>query len=65
MIVQGAKQVLLEDEICRYAPPQFLAVTADLPLVGQVVEASAQAPYLCLEFQIVNLLTNVRTLGAA
>jgi AraC-like DNA-binding protein len=52
VIVQGTKQVLLEDEIYRYAPPQFLAVSVDLPLVGQVVEASAQAPYLCLAIDI-------------
>ncbi len=52
VIVQGAKQVLLEDEIYRYAPPQFLAVSVDLPLVGQVIEASAEKPYLCLAIDI-------------
>ncbi len=52
VIVQGTKQVLLEDEIYRYAPPQFLAVSVDLPLVGQVVEASREAPYLCLAIDI-------------
>lgn len=52
VIVQGAKQVLLEDEIYRYAPPQFLAVSVDLPLVGQVVEASREAPYLCLAIDL-------------
>ena len=52
VIVQGAKQVLLEDEIYRYAPSQFLAVSVDLPLVGQVLEASADAPYLCLAIDI-------------
>jgi AraC-like DNA-binding protein len=52
VIVQGTKQVLLEEEIYRYAPPQFLAVSVDLPLVGQVVEASAHAPYLCLAIDI-------------
>jgi AraC-like DNA-binding protein len=52
VIVQGAKQVLLEEEIYRYAPPQFLAVSVDLPLVGQVVEASRDAPYLCLAIDI-------------
>lgn len=52
VIVQGAKQVLLEDEIYRYAPPQFLAVSVDLPLVGQVLEASVDAPYLCLAIDI-------------
>jgi AraC-like DNA-binding protein len=52
VIVQGAKQVLLEEEIYRYAPPQFLAVSVDLPLVGQVIEASAEKPYLCLAIDI-------------
>jgi AraC-like DNA-binding protein len=52
VIVQGAKQVLLEDEIYRYAPPQFLAVSVDLPLLGQVTEASATKPYLCLQLEL-------------
>jgi AraC-like DNA-binding protein len=52
VIVQGTKQVLLEDEIYRYAPPQFLAVSVDLPLLGQVTEASAGKPYLCLVIDI-------------
>ena len=52
VIVQGTKQVLLENEIFRYAPPQFLAVSVDLPLMGQVIEASDAAPYLCLAIDI-------------
>jgi AraC-like DNA-binding protein len=52
VIAQGAKQVLLDGEIFRYAPPQFLAVSVDLPLLGQVVEASSQRPYLCLQIDI-------------
>jgi AraC-like DNA-binding protein len=52
VIVQGEKQVLLEDEIYRYAPPQFLAVSVDLPLTGQVIEATASKPYLCLAIEI-------------
>ena len=52
VIVQGTKQVLLEEEIYRYAPPQFLAVSVDLPLLGQVTEASAEKPYLCLAIDI-------------
>jgi AraC-like DNA-binding protein len=52
VIVQGAKQVLLEEEIYRYAPPQFLAVSVDLPLTGQVIEGSAAKPYLCLAIEI-------------
>jgi AraC-like DNA-binding protein len=52
VIVQGAKQVLLADEIYRYAPLQFLAVSVDLPLLGQVISASAEKPYLCLAIDI-------------
>jgi AraC-like DNA-binding protein len=52
VIVQGAKQVLLEHEIYRYAPSQFLAVSVDLPLVGQVIEASPDEPYLCMAIEI-------------
>jgi AraC-like DNA-binding protein len=52
VIVQGAKRVFLEEEIYHYAPPQFLAVSVDLPLLGQVVEACADRPYLCLQIEI-------------
>jgi AraC-like DNA-binding protein len=52
VIVQGSKQVLLEHEVFRYAPPQFLAVSVDLPLVGQVIEATPDAPYLCLAIDL-------------
>jgi AraC-like DNA-binding protein len=52
VIVQGSKQVLLAHEIYRYAPPQFLAVSVDLPLLGQVLEASEERPYLCVQIEI-------------
>lgn len=70
VIVQGAKQVLLEDEVYRYAPSQFLAVSVDLPLVGQVLEASAEAPYLCVAIdidarQIAKLIEQVGPIGQA
>jgi AraC-like DNA-binding protein len=52
VIVQGRKQVLLEGEVYRYAPSEFLAVSVDLPLVGQVLEASQERPYLCLQIAI-------------
>lgn len=52
VIVQGEKQVLLQGETYRYAPRQFLAVSVDLPLFGQVLVASAEAPYLCLAIDL-------------
>src|SRR6187397_11520 len=52
VIVQGAKQVLLGEEIYRYDPSQFLAVSVDLPLMGQVLEATPGKPYLCLAIDL-------------
>jgi AraC-like DNA-binding protein len=48
IVAQGSKQVLLADELYRYDPVHFLLVSVDLPIVGQVVEATAHAPYLGL-----------------
>lgn len=52
VVVQGRKRVLLESEIWKYAPSQYLAVSVDLPLLGQVTEASADRPYLCLQIDL-------------
>jgi AraC-like DNA-binding protein len=52
VIVQGRKQVLLEDEIYRYEPSQYLAASVDLPIVGQITEASPERPYLCIKVDI-------------
>ncbi len=52
VIVQGAKEVLLEDEIYRYTPSQFLAISVDVPVFGHVTEATAANPYLCLQLDI-------------
>lgn len=52
IILQGRKRVLLEGEVYAYAPSEFLAVSVDLPVVGQITHASADAPYLCLQIDI-------------
>jgi AraC-like DNA-binding protein len=52
IVVQGRKRVLLEEEIFKYASGQYLAVSVDLPLLGQVTEASATLPYLCLQIHL-------------
>ncbi len=48
VIAQGSKQVLLAERVYRYDPAHYLLATAELPVVGQVVEASAERPYLSL-----------------
>ncbi|HJS42472.1 MAG TPA: AraC family transcriptional regulator [Gemmatimonadales bacterium] len=46
VVVQGAKELLCGRELLRYDASQYLLVSAGLPVVGHVIEASEQRPYL-------------------
>jgi AraC-like DNA-binding protein len=46
VIAQGSKDISLGDETFRYDPAHYLITTVDLPLSGQIVEASPDRPYL-------------------
>lgn len=46
VIAQGSKDIMLGDERLRYDPAHYLITTVDLPLTGQVVDASPEKPYL-------------------
>ncbi|MNO24891.1 HTH-type transcriptional activator RhaS [compost metagenome] len=48
IIAQGAKVIMLGQQSFRYGPADYLIISVDLPVSGQVVEASPEAPYLCL-----------------
>ena len=52
VVAQGRKRVILGDEIYAYDPAHFLLVSVDLPLVAQVVEASAAEPYLGIKLDL-------------
>ncbi|WP_437963527.1 AraC family transcriptional regulator [Sorangium sp. So ce260] len=52
IIAQGRKQVMLADEVYLYGPARHLVVTVDLPLVGQVLVASRERPYLCFALDL-------------
>jgi AraC-like DNA-binding protein len=52
IIAQGRKQVMLAEELYFYGPGRHLVVTVDLPLVGEVIEASKERPYLCLALDL-------------
>jgi AraC-like DNA-binding protein len=51
-VAQGSKRVMLADEVYHYDPTHFLLVSVDLPLSGQIVEASPQSPYLGLRIDL-------------
>ncbi|SNS69978.1 AraC-type DNA-binding protein [Sphingomonas laterariae] len=48
LVAQGRKVAMLGDGIYRYDRARYLLVSADLPLIGHVTEASAERPYLCV-----------------
>src|SRR5687768_290024 len=52
VVVQGRKQVTVGDETYVYDPSQYLAVSLELPAVGHVVEATPDAPYLCMTLRV-------------
>jgi AraC-like DNA-binding protein len=46
VIAQGAKTLTLGNEMFRYDPANYLIATVGVPMTAQVVEASADRPYL-------------------
>ncbi|MDQ0200407.1 AraC family transcriptional regulator [Neobacillus ginsengisoli] len=68
IIVQGAKEVMLAQERFRYSPSDYLVASVDLPVAGQVVEASSDVPYLALNLvftpsQILDVLRDFKIQG--
>ncbi|MCO6058852.1 AraC family transcriptional regulator [Pseudomonas sp. MOB-449] len=52
LVVQGRKKVLLGEETYYYGPSQFLVVSMDLPVIGQVIDASPEVPFLSLRLDL-------------
>ena len=51
LVAQGRKQAALGQRVFTYDPARYLIVGVDLPVVGHVVEASPDRPYLCVQFE--------------
>lgn len=51
IVVQGMKEVLLAQERFRYGPADYLVASVNLPITGQVTEASSEVPYLALKLE--------------
>ena len=52
IIAQGRKRVLLGDKVYLYGRDQYLVVSVDLAVSGQVVEAEPEKPYLCFRLDL-------------
>ena len=65
IVVQGVKENLLGIEQFRYGPSDYLVTSVDLPVTGQVMEASADIPYLAikLEFTPNQIIEVIRDMG--
>ena len=52
VIAQGSKEIFLSNERYVYDPSHYLLVTAELPLVSRLLEASKDQPYLALRLEL-------------
>ncbi|TKR33139.1 AraC family transcriptional regulator [Luteimonas gilva] len=52
VIAQGSKLVMLSGETYRCDPLHYLVVSMTLPVIGQVIEATPEKPYLSLRLDI-------------
>ena len=52
VVAQGSKEVFLGDDRFQYDPMHYLLVTAELPIVSHVTEASGEQPYLSLSVKL-------------
>ncbi len=46
VIAQGSKELVVGDHHFRYDPAHYMISTVELPMIGQIVEASPERPYL-------------------
>jgi AraC-like DNA-binding protein len=52
LVAQGAKTVFLGDETLPYDASRMLVFSMDMPISGQVTEASPAEPFLCLKVEL-------------
>lgn len=52
LVAQGRKAVSVGGRSYVYDPASYLVVSVDLPIVGSIVEASPERPYLCVALDI-------------
>jgi AraC-like DNA-binding protein len=52
VVAQGCKQVVSGGTTLVYDAMRYLVASVDLPVIGQVVEASPEVPYLCFRMSL-------------
>lgn len=62
VVAQGSKEFMVGEHQYRYDPARYLLTTANLPSVGQVIDASPERPFLSLRLELSpRLITSVVT----
>ncbi|WP_442784073.1 AraC family transcriptional regulator N-terminal domain-containing protein [Collimonas fungivorans] len=51
-VAQGCKRASLGTSVFHYDPASYLVASVGLPVVGTVVEATSEHPYLCLQLDL-------------
>lgn len=64
LVLQGAKQVMIGNRPLRFDPASYFIASVELPVSGQIVEASEERPYVCVSLAldrdvIASLVTDV------
>src|SRR5690606_5108795 len=52
IVAQGSKLVMLGEESYQYDSASYLTASVHLPITGQVIKASSEHPYLCVNLQL-------------
>ncbi len=52
LIAQGRKRTMMGDQVFEYDGSKYLIASVDVPIVGQILEASDERPYLCLRIDL-------------
>jgi AraC-like DNA-binding protein len=48
LVLQGAKQIMIGEQVLRYDPCSYFIASVELPVTGCIVEASPERPYMGL-----------------
>ncbi|MGC5772865.1 AraC family transcriptional regulator N-terminal domain-containing protein [Paenibacillus pabuli] len=51
-VAQGLKEIFLAEERLEYGPTNYLITSMNLPVIGQVIKASTEVPYLSIKLDI-------------
>jgi AraC-like DNA-binding protein len=52
LTVQGRKRVMVGDEVYEYDPSRYIVSSVDVPVVGQVLDATPDKPYLAFVLEL-------------